>query len=229
MNAVRCGLLGLSLVLIFGLGDAAGQGKKKKNKGEIPSLVPQPIVEQLKLTDDQTKRLAALQEEYATRVKQLRTSMQEEAKKKTGQEKKDARKKLQASLTLAEDEARRVLEPRFEEILTPDQKKKYAELKKTIPTVTHKKAGPQPVETVKGTIQRVDPDKGTLVLNVEGKGPTTYRYSRATKLLNAAGEPLPEGDAPKAFTPGAAVSLSFVKADTRKQQPIVMEIRLAGK
>lgn len=229
MNLLRCGLLALSLVLIFGLGDAAGQGKKK-DKGKVPSLVPQPILEQLKLTDEQTKQLAKLQEEYADRVKKMRAAMEDEVKKaKAGEEKKDARKKLQASITLAEDEARRDMEPRFEQILTPEQKTKYAELKKAIPTVTHKKVGPQPVETVKGTIRRVDPDKGTLMLAVEGKGQATYRYSRATKLLDAAGTPLPEGDSSKVLAAGAVVSLTFVKADTRKQQPIVMEIKLLGK
>ncbi len=228
MNAVRGALLGLSLTVVFGIGDAAGQAQKK-GQGMISPLVPEAVIDQLDLAAAQKEKYAKLQDEFAVRVRQTRAGLAADLKKAKAAKDKAAMKRLAASMKLAVDEHRRALEPRFEEILTPEQKKKYQELKKNAP-VGGKKPGRKetPPETVKGTLQRLDPDKGTLVLTMDGKT-ETYTVSRATKVLDAAGAELPGGLTDKALAPGAEVAVTTSKPSATARRLNVLELRLVDK
>lgn len=228
MKPIRAVLLGLSLLLIFGAADATGQGKKKA-PGKAPALVPEAIVDQLNLTANQKQKLADLQEEFAKRLKQSRQTLAADLKKAKADNDKAAMKRAAASMKLAVDETRQALEPRFEKILTPEQKKKYEELKKDTPAVAKKgdRKETKP-ETTKGTIQRLDPDKGTLQLTVDGKS-ETYQVARNTKVLDAAGTELPGGLTDKALAPGAEVTIVTSKPSAFAKRLNVLEIRLVAK
>lgn len=229
MKAVRSVLLGLAFVLVFGVADGAVRGGKAKKKGKAPAplLVSREILDQLNLTDSQSQLVAPLQMEFARRVKEEQRKIGPDLAKAKADKDKAATRKISASLRLAINQVRQSMEPRFVAILTPAQKKKYADLKMNMPA--QGKAGPaRAPENVKGTIQRLNAGQGTLIMTVNGSQ-QTYLISRATKALDAAGGELPDGLADKALTPGTEVSLTITKSGGRSQRSSVLEIKLASK
>ena len=232
MNAVRTALLGLSLVLMFGLADAAAQFQKKGfGKLPPPELITPEVLDQLSLTAQQKKWAGQLQDEFATRVQQSRMQMRPMLQKARMNEDKDAFRKARSSMQLATDQIRQNMDPRFQRILTATQRKKYAELKKKdAPVVAKGRPGlaPGTTEAIKGTIKKLDPDQGTLLLTVNGKD-STYQVSRATKVLDDAGKELPNGLSDKALASGVEVSIIVNKQGRFAQRTSVTELKLAGK
>ena len=81
-------------------------------------------------------------------------------------------------------------------------------------------------EQIKGKIKKLDPDKGTLVLSVDGKD-QTHKLSRATKVLDADGKEIEAGLGSSALKPG--VEVTIITEKTGKKTQGVKELRLNQK
>ena len=215
MILIRSGLLGLCLVIVFGMDADAQVGKKKKALANAAGkLVPPAVLDKLDLTAAQKEKAVQLQKDFTTSLADARKRMQEDVKKAKADKDKAGVKAAAASYQIAAGKVREDLEPRFVAILNDEQKKKYEELKKGGAPVGKGGARPTGPDRFQGKIKVFNLDKGTLVLTVGGKN-QTFRLSRATKALNAKGEELSDGLQDKALAAGAEVAVVVEKAPGR--------------
>ncbi|MCS6852802.1 MAG: hypothetical protein NZ700_16715 [Gemmataceae bacterium] len=81
-------------------------------------------------------------------------------------------------------------------------------------------------DEIAGTIKSLDPDKGSLVLSVNGKT-EKFRIARATKILDSTGKELPGGLTSPELKIGAEVTVVTEKVG--KKATAVKELRLGKK
>src|SRR5437879_229247 len=76
----------------------------------------------------------------------------------------------------------------------------------------------------RGTIKKVQADKGVLTIAVGGED-RNFTVTDATKMMDAAGQPVTQGLKDQRFKAGAKV---FFKAMTQGNQEVLLGMKLAG-